>query len=248
VLNLQGLLAIAGDGGCQSFLLISSDKAVNPTSVMGASKRIGELLLAARPKKTMRCVSVRFGNVLGSNGSVVPILQEQLRKGRPLTITHPEIRRFFMTTQEAVSLVLQAFTIGHDGDLLVLEMGTPVKVIDMAKTLIRLSGKSEDSTDIQIIGLREGEKLQEELFYEHEEVLPTSFDKIKRINGAKPDWTTLCRQLEALRSSLSIDGPGPIRSIIKEIVPEYRYLPSESSESCNGNRSGLHARGAAASD
>jgi len=248
VFSLQQLLDIAEDAGCTSFLLISSDKAVNPTSVMGTSKRIGELMLAARPNRSMRCVSVRFGNVLGSSGSVVPIFQEQLRKGRPLTITHPEIRRFFMTTQEAISLVLQAFTIGRDGDILVLEMGTPVKILDMARTLIRLSGKSEDSTEIQFTGLREGEKLEEELFYQHEEVLPTCYDKIKLINGAKPDWLFLCRQLEELRASMSIDGAAPIRTKIKEIVPQYNYSPAKSSVKLPEEQPELHSRGAAAND
>jgi len=221
VFALRDLLDIAEEEGCNSFVLISSDKAVNPTSVMGASKRICELMLAARPKSQMRCVSVRFGNVLGSSGSIVPILQEQLRQGRPLTITHPEIRRFFMTTQEAVSLVLQASAIGQEGDILVLEMGTPIKILDMARTLIRLSGKSEDSVEIQFTGLRDGEKLEEELFYRHERVLPTSFEKIKRINGSKPDRLRLYRQLEELRASMSIDGADPIRAKIREIVPEY---------------------------
>jgi FlaA1/EpsC-like NDP-sugar epimerase len=225
VFALESLLDIAEEEGCKSFVVISSDKAVNPTSVMGSSKRIGELMLAARPSEKMRCVSVRFGNVLGSSGSVVRIFQEQLRQGRALTITHAEIRRFFMTTQEAVSLVLQAFTIGFNGDILVLDMGTPIRILDMARTLIRLSGKSEDSTQIQFIGLREGEKLEEELFYRHEKVLPTIYEKIKRINGSKPDWTGLCRQLEELRAALTIDGAGLIRAKIKEIVPEYRYAP-----------------------
>jgi FlaA1/EpsC-like NDP-sugar epimerase len=228
VFTLQGLLDIAEEQKCESFVLISSDKAVNPTSVMGTSKRIGELMLAARPNKKMRCVSVRFGNVLGSSGSVVPILQEQLRQGGPLTITHPEIRRYFMTTQEAVSLVLQAFTIGCGGDILVLEMGAPVRILDMAHTLIRLSGKSEDSIQIQLTGLRKGEKLEEELFYQHEKVLPTTCDKIKRINGSKPEWSVLCRQLEDLRASMSIDGA--IRAKIKEIVPEYCHVLGTGSE------------------
>jgi FlaA1/EpsC-like NDP-sugar epimerase len=226
VFTLEGLLDIAEEQGCHSFVLISTDKAVNPTSVMGSSKRIGELILAARPHKKLRCVSVRFGNVLGSSGSVIPILQEQLRQGRALTITDPEIRRFFMTTEEAVSLVLQAFTIGCNGDILVLDMGTPIRILDMARTLIRLSGKSEDSTQIQFIGLREGEKLEEELFYRYEKVLPTPYEKIKRINGSKPDWAGLCRQLEELHTSLTIDGAGPIRAKIKEIIPEYRYTPA----------------------
>jgi FlaA1/EpsC-like NDP-sugar epimerase len=203
-------------------------------------------MLAARPNKKMRCVSVRFGNVLGSSGSVVPILQEQLRQGRALTITHPDVRRFFMTTQEAVSLVLQAFTIGHHGDILVLEMGTPVRILDMARTLIRLSGKSEDSAQIQFIGLREGEKLEEELFYRHENVLPTAYDKIKRINGSKPDWLQLCHQLEELRASMSIDGAGPIRAKIKEIVPEYCYPFETASEVLSERHEGRRFRSATA--
>lgn len=245
VFALQALLDVAEEHECKSFVVISSDKAVNPTSVMGTSKRIGELMLAARPSKKMRCVSVRFGNVLGSSGSVIPILQDQLRQGRALTITHPEVRRFFMTTQEAVSLVLQAFTIGHHGDILVLEMGTPVRILDMARTLIRLSGRSEDSTQIQFTGLREGEKLEEELFYRHETVLPTTYDKIKRINGSKPDWTRLCRQLEELRASMSIDGAGPVRAKLREIVPEYECQSDDLTHSheTSAGRSHQHAAG-----
>ena len=227
VVTLHALLDIAEEEGCRGFLLISSDKAVNPTNVMGTSKRIGELILSSRPKKTMRCVSVRFGNVLGSSGSVVPILQEQLRRGRPLTITHSEIRRFFMTTREAVSLVLQAFTIGQHGDILVLEMGMPVRILDMARTLIHLSGKSEDSVPIEFTGLRHGEKLQEELFYPYEKILPTSCDKIKRTSGSPRDWALLCAQLGELHASLTIDGAAPIRAKIKEIVPEYSFGSGE---------------------
>ena len=226
VFGLYGLIDIAEEAGCRGFILISSDKAVNPTSVMGTSKRIGELMLASRPEKRMRCVSVRFGNVLGSSGSVVPVFQEQLRRGGPLLITHPKIRRFFMTTQEAVSLVLQAFTIGHHGDILVLEMGTSMNILDMARTLIRLSGKSEESIPIQITGLREGEKLDEELFYPHEKVSPTSCDKIKRTDGPLKDWPGLCRQLAELRATLYVDGALPIRAKIKEIVPEYSWQSS----------------------
>jgi FlaA1/EpsC-like NDP-sugar epimerase len=222
VFALESLLNVAEEADCKSFLLISSDKAVNPTSIMGSSKRIGELMLAGRPRRGMRCVSVRFGNVLGSNGSVVPLLQKQLLEGRPLTITHPEIRRFFMTTREAISLVLEAFTIGRDGDILVLEMGTPIRIVDMARTLIRLSGRSEDSVSIQFIGLREGEKLAEELNYDHESIVPTGFDKVHRIQCGTPDWKELCTHLKELRATLNIDGAGPIRAKIKEIVPEYR--------------------------
>ena len=169
VFGLLNLLEIAEGNACESFVVISSDKAVNPTSIMGATKRVGELIIACRPTNGMRCVSVRFGNVLGSNGSVVPLLQEQLQTSQPLTITHSQIKRYFMTGHEAVSLVLQAFAIGNHRDTLVLDMGEPVRVLDLARTLIRLSGKSEREVGIRFTGLREGEKLTEELFYATEE-------------------------------------------------------------------------------
>jgi len=223
VLGFISLLDLAAEAGCKSFVLISSDKAVNPTSVMGATKRICELISSSKPLNGMRCVSVRFGNVLGSSGSVIPVLKQQLCNHRPLTITHPDIKRFFMITPEAVALVLQAFTIGNHGDILVLEMGESVRILDLARSLIRLSGKSEHDVEIQFTGLREGEKLKEELFYGHEKVVPTSCEKIKRTNGALRNWTELCQQLDELRASMSIDGAAPIRAKIKEIVPEYSF-------------------------
>ena len=223
VLGLMGLLDLAADAGCESFVLISSDKAVNPTNVMGATKRICELIISSRPVNGMRCVSVRFGNVLGSSGSVIPVLRQQLGNHQPLTITHPEIRRFFMITPEAVALVLQAFAIGRHGDILVLDMGESVRILDLARTLIRLSCMSEQDVEIKFTGLREGEKLNEELFYEHEMVTSTGCEKIKRTDGAHRSWPELCRQLDELRASMSIDGAAPIRSKMKEIVPEYSF-------------------------
>jgi FlaA1/EpsC-like NDP-sugar epimerase len=221
VLALLDLLDLAEKSDCKSFVLISSDKAVNPTNVMGATKRICELVLSSRPANGMRCVSVRFGNVLGSSGSVIPVLKQQLRNREPLTVTHPEIRRFFMTTREAVALVLQASAIGRHRDILVLDMGEPVRIVDLARNLIRLSGKSEHDVEIRFTGLREGEKLDEELFYQHEKVIPTSCEKIKQTSGSRKDWHTLCFQLELLRASMTVDGAAPIRARIKEIVPEY---------------------------
>jgi len=221
VLGFMSLLNLAGEAGCKSFVLISSDKAVNPTNVMGATKRICELIISAKPLNGMRCVSVRFGNVLGSSGSVVPVLKQQLGNHQPLTITHPDIKRFFMITPEAVALVLQGFAIGSHGDILVLDMGEPVRIVDLARSLIRLSGKSENDVEIRFTGLRDGEKLKEELFYEQEKVMPTSCDKIKRTSALLSDWVSLSRQLEELRASLTIDGAAPIRAKIKEIVPEY---------------------------
>jgi FlaA1/EpsC-like NDP-sugar epimerase len=229
VLALVGLLDLAGDAGCKSFVLISSDKAVNPTNVMGATKRICELIMSSRPDSGMRCVSVRFGNVLGSSGSVIPVLKQQLRNHQPLTITHPDIKRFFMITSEAVALVLQAFAIGNHGDILVLDMGESVRIVDLARSLVRLSGKSEQDVEIRFTGLREGEKLREELFYDHEVVIPTSCETIKRTNGAHRSWPELCRQLQELRASMSIDGAAPVRLKIKEIVPEY-VCPSENTD------------------
>lgn len=236
VFGLVSLLDLASGAGCKSFVLISSDKAVNPTNVMGATKRICELIVSSRPANGMRCVSVRFGNVLGSNGSVIPVLQQQLQNHQPLTITHPEIKRFFMITPEAVALVLQAFAIGIHGDILVLDMGASVRILDLAHSLIRLSGKSEQDVEIQFTGLREGEKLNEELFYLHENVLPTSCEKIKRTNGLLRDWQLLCRQLDELRASMSIDGAAPVRSKIKDIVPEYTFLEGCTPEKANKQR------------
>jgi FlaA1/EpsC-like NDP-sugar epimerase len=230
VFGLLSFLDVVRQSGCQSFVLISSDKAVNPTSVMGSTKRIGELIIAAQPKTGLRCVSVRFGNVLFSSGSVVPVLQEQIRNNKPLTITHPDINRFFMTTSEAVSLVLQAFTIGEHGDTLVLDMGLPVRIVDLARTLIRLAGKTEQQIGIQFTGLREGEKLSEELFYTTEEVCSTSFAKIKKAVGAKKCPENLSTLLEELRSAMYVNGDATIREKIKEIVPEYLYGGSTSSQ------------------
>jgi len=236
VLALVGLLDLAAEAGCKGFVLISSDKAVNPTNVMGATKRICELVISSRPPNGMRCVSVRFGNVLGSSGSVIPVLKQQLCNHQPLTITHPEIKRFFMITAEAVALVLQAFAIGDHGDILVLDMGESVRILDLARSLIRLSGKFEHDVQIQFTGLRDGEKLEEELFYSHEKVLPTSCGKIKRTTGTLKDWPGLCRQLEELRLSMSVDGVAPIRTKIKEIVPEYSLpLDAEGASTTTGN-------------
>jgi len=227
VFALLNLLEIAEENGCESLVVISSDKAVNPTSIMGATKRVNELIIACRPAKGMRCVSVRFGNVLGSSGSVVPVFQEQLRTGQSLTITHPEIKRFFMTGHEAVSLVLQAFVIGDHSDTLVLDMGEPVRILDLARTLIRLSGRTEREVGINFTGLREGEKLTEELFYTTEEVHRTPFEKIKRTRSALDGWSKLQRHLDELRTSLGVDGAEPVRCKIKEIVPEYSYQSSD---------------------
>jgi FlaA1/EpsC-like NDP-sugar epimerase len=185
------------------------------------TKRLGELILSCRDASSMRCVSVRFGNVLGSNGSVIPLFQQQLEKNQPLTVTHPDIRRFFMITREAVSLVLQASAIGEHGDILVLDMGEPVSILQLARTLIQLSGKTEEEVGIQFIGLREGEKLHEELYSPSEEVSPTSRSKIKRIRTKPMTWPALANHLRELEASLTVDGSDPVLRKLREIVPEY---------------------------
>jgi FlaA1/EpsC-like NDP-sugar epimerase len=229
VFGLMNLLEIASEYQCHGLVLVSSDKAVNPCNVMGVTKRIGELIIAHRPTNGMRCLSVRFGNVLGSNGSVIPVLQHQLRNNQALTITHPEMRRFFMTIREAVSLVLQASAIGEKGDTFVLDMGQPLLVLGLARTLIKLSGRNENQVSIQFTGLRQGEKLVEELFYENEGVDETLFPKIKRARGPVQDWDNLLRQLDDLEAALFLDDADDVRARMKEMVPEYSYAPTDQS-------------------
>ncbi len=248
VLALLSLLDLADEAGCRNFVLISSDKAVNPTNVMGATKRICELVLSSRPANGMRCVSVRFGNVLGSSGSVIPVLRQQLQNHQPLTITHPEMSRFFMLIPEAVALVLQAFAIGNHGDILVLDMGQSVRILDLARNLIRLSGKFEDDVEIQFTGLREGEKLHEELFYGHEEILPTSCDKIKRTCGTLKNWPRLRCQLSELAELMSMESAMAIRAKIREIVPEYCFQLEDSVHEFAKPQTDTHHSAVAASD
>ena len=188
--NVGGTLAMldaAEAAGVERFVLVSSDKAVQPSSVMGASKRVAEMLVADAARRTGRpYVSVRFGNVLGSNGSVVPIFQEQLEKSEPISITDPEMTRYFMTIPEASWLIMDAAALGESGDLFVLDMGEPVKIMDLARDLVRLAGRDPDTQPIEIVGLRPGEKLHEELFYDSESVRPTEVAKILRAVAEPP--------------------------------------------------------------
>jgi FlaA1/EpsC-like NDP-sugar epimerase len=227
VFGLMELLKVADECGCADFLSISSDKAVHPSSFMGCTKRLGELLLAARQPCRMRCLSVRFGNVLGSQGSVIPVFQQQIRTDRRITVTHPEVTRYFMTIPEAVALVLQAFAVGEPGDILVLDMGEPVRIVDMARTLIKLSGLSEDEVTIVYTGLRPGEKLYEELFYRSERSLPTSAIKVRRARGPKPVWAELKHGLDATRLAALSGDDDLIRARVRQIIPEYLWAPAE---------------------
>jgi FlaA1/EpsC-like NDP-sugar epimerase len=211
----------------KSFVMISSDKAVNPTNVMGATKRVTELILSTFPRKSStRFVAVRFGNVLGSNGSVLPLFQAQIAAGRPVTVTHPEIRRYFMTIREAVELVLQASTMGRRSDIFVLDMGQPVRIADLAVNLIRLAGLVP-GRDIQIeyTGLRPGEKLFEELITEGENVQPTYHPKIKIFRGSPAAVGAVERWIKDTYAAVERRDEEGLVTLLTELVPEYVPAP-----------------------
>jgi FlaA1/EpsC-like NDP-sugar epimerase len=204
--------------------MVSTDKAVNPTSVMGVSKRVAEIYVQALSQRSKtEYVTVRFGNVLGSAGSVVPLFREQIAKGGPVTVTHPEMQRYFMTIPEACQLVLQAGAMGRGGDILVLDMGEPVKIVDLARDLIRLSGlEPERDIEIRFSGMRPGEKLFEEIAVDAENVDKTKHPKIYvgKFRPQRPE--DVKRALEDLhRLSDGSDVPALLRAF-KEIVPEYQ--------------------------
>ena len=210
--------------GIQRFVFISTDKAVRPTSVMGASKRVAEQIVQhAATRHDRNFVSVRFGNVLGSRGSVVPMFMRQIRTGGPVTVTHPEMQRFFMTIPEAVQLVLQAGALGRGGEVFVLDMGEPVRVVDLATDLIRLSGlEPGKDIKIQFSGIRPGEKLYEEMFFSAEHVLPTDHPKVLRArNGLLAEGTM--RKIDVLaKSAMEGNGEEEIRKLLRELVPDFQ--------------------------
>ncbi len=227
VLGTKTVAEAALAGGVQRFVLISTDKAVNPTSIMGATKRIAEEFVQGlnRYGRTKFTV-VRFGNVLGSNGSVVPRFAEQIRNGGPVTVTHPDIRRFFMTIPEAVQLVLQASVLGHGEDVFVLDMGEQIKVAELAKNMIVLSGLVPEQ-DIRVVftGLRPGEKLFEELFEESEQVAPTSHPKIRRaLKSGAPSFERVEEAVRRLESALCEGDDEAVIRRIQEAVPSYQPL------------------------
>ncbi len=225
--NVEGVqtLARASDQfGVSRFLLISTDKAVNPISVMGATKRVCEIYCQAfgRVSRT-RFLSVRFGNVLASEGSVVPIFMDQIARGGPVTITHPDMRRYFMTIPEAVTLVLQATALGESGQIMVLNMGDPIRIVDLVHQLFQLAGKQEDEIPIEFIGLRPGEKLSEEICQDSEECLATSHAKIKIFNERDdPGFKVIAKIDHAVDMVRGGNDEAEVRRILKEIVPEYK--------------------------
>jgi FlaA1/EpsC-like NDP-sugar epimerase len=205
-------------------IMISTDKAVRPTSVMGATKRVAEMINSCYGAYNgTRFVSVRFGNVLGSEGSVVPLFKKQIERFGPVTVTDPEITRFFMTIPEACKLILQAGALGQGGEIFILDMGTPIKIVNMARDLIRLSGfKPDEDIEIKFTGLRPGEKLHEELITEGEGIIRTDYEKIFVLRGNGYDFTHLKQRIEELvQLAQEQDGPA-IKEKLKEIIPDYQ--------------------------
>jgi len=223
VLGTLRLARAARDHGVEKFVLISTDKAVNPTNVMGATKRLSEEVCQALQRPDGTCfVVVRFGNVLGSTGSVIPKFREQIARGGPLTVTHPEVTRYFMSIPEAAQLVLQAGLMGKGGEIFVLEMGEPVRIVDLARDMIRLSGFSEEDIRIEMTGLRPGEKLYEELLSDRESTLPTPHPKLRIAQAGASRSEAWLAELETWISQPRSPGDDEVKRELAKRVPEYK--------------------------
>ena len=229
VLGTKNMADMAVKYGVQRFVMISTDKAVNPTNIMGASKRIAEIYVQSLFKKLhaenencTKFITTRFGNVLGSNGSVIPYFRKQIAAGGPVTVTHPDIIRYFMTIPEACCLVMEAGTLGNGGEIFVFDMGKPVKIIDLAMNMIRLAGYTPGK-DIPIVftGLRPGEKLYEELLNQKELTLPTSNNKIMIAKVREFEFEKVEQQVNELIETSRLDKPFTTVTLMKKIVPEY---------------------------
>ena len=235
VVGTRNVVTSALDAGVQHFVLVSTDKAVRPANIMGATKRVAEMIVChAAHTHQVHFMAVRFGNVLGSRGSVVPTFMRQIRNGGPITLTHPEMRRFFMTIPEATRLVLQAGAIGSGGEVFCLDMGEPVRIYDLALDLIRLSGLTEGE-DIEIVfnGVRPGEKLYEELFFSGDEVLMTSHPKIMKARYDAPDLRVYMQIVQLIESAMRNASDSYLRHSLEEIVPDFESegRPSRNSPS-----------------
>jgi len=245
--NVFGTLNVvdaALEAGCEHFVFISTDKAVRPTSVMGATKRIAELIVQrAASKHDRNFVSVRFGNVLGSRGSVVPTFLRQIRAGGPVTVTHPEMQRYFMTIPEAVQLVLQAGALGRGGEVFLLDMGEPIKIVEIATDLIRLSGLTVGrDIEIKFTGMRPGEKLYEEMFFSAENVLATQHPKVLRArNGILPEG--VMRRIEALVTAAESECPDEeLKQLLRNLVPDFRPHPAHPIVASDGETKEISVR------
>ena len=225
VLGTVNVARLALEYQAERFVQVSTDKAINPTNVMGASKRLAEIFLgalySAHPNGT-KFMAVRFGNVLGSSGSVIPTFKKQIEAGGPIRVTHPEVTRFFMTIPEAVGLVLQSGAQGTGGEIFILDMGEPVKIVDLARQLIELSGlQPEVDIEIEFIGLRPGEKLYEELSHKSENIIATAHPKILRLVCQAEPLDTVERMVDEITSHLQTAEPNKLKLMIKKFVPEY---------------------------
>ncbi|HKW38423.1 MAG TPA: nucleoside-diphosphate sugar epimerase/dehydratase [Burkholderiales bacterium] len=228
--NVLGTLRVARaarDNGVEKFVLVSTDKAVNPTNVMGATKRLSERVCQALQRAGgTQFVVVRFGNVLGSTGSVIPKFREQIARGGPLTVTHPEITRYFMSLPEATQLVLQAGLMGSGDEIFVLDMGEPVRIYDLARDMIRLSGLSEEDIKIEFSGLRPGEKLYEELLSDHETTLPTPHPRLRVAQAGEAPGEAWLAEIEAWLSQPRSPEDEEVKHELGRRVPEYRHRGS----------------------
>ncbi len=211
--------------GVKNFVLVSSDKAVNPTNIMGLSKRVAEIYCQnLNDRGSTHFVTVRFGNVLGSTGSVLPLFRKQLEAGGPLTVTHPDMTRYFMTIPEATSLILQSYSMGRGGEIFVLDMGEPVKITYLAQQMIRLAGKIPNKDiHIEYTGIRPGEKMFEELFHDKETLKATAHRKISLADARKVDWLTLIKAFDQIELAYQSDDSERILCILKQLVPEYEH-------------------------
>ena len=234
ILGTANLVQLCEQSGVEKFVLISTDKAVNPTSVMGATKRVAELVLQSySAKSNMKLATVRFGNVLASYGSVIPLFQKQIAKGGPITITHPDMKRFFMTIPEAVKLIFQATKMSNGNDIFVLDMGEPIRIVDIARRLIKLSGFEPDKDiKIEYVGLRPGEKLWEELWNKDEAPLKTSHPKIyKAVGSHYNNWHLMTDHLAYFKTAVEKQDIDAIFAKLHQMIPEFRNHAAEESVS-----------------